>query len=200
MLVVQSHSSACPEHTRYLQRRQLRSCQAAGTVGPRTSCHLACEPGTASTTPLGGAPPKTPCTSKQLLWSKATQPPRGSSAQNPAAAWLWLHGDTAGGTKAGGWHSLMGVTASQVAQPHGWHSLTGDTRTRAGLTKAQCLEMHLPGVLARKGRWILPHAWSPARAREHGDAPLCPLSATARHQLCPALRTLQDGTWPSQPH
>lgn len=45
MLVVQSHSSACPEHTRYLQRSQLRSCQGAGPVGPTSPCHLACERG-----------------------------------------------------------------------------------------------------------------------------------------------------------
>lgn len=43
MLVVQSHSSACPEHTRYLQGSQLRSFQGAGPVGPTSPCHLACE-------------------------------------------------------------------------------------------------------------------------------------------------------------
>lgn len=46
--------------------------------------------------------------------------------------------------------------------------------------------MHLPGVLVRKGRWIPPHASSPACAREHGDTPLCPSSVP------PALPCPQD--------
>lgn len=45
MLVVQSHSSAWPEHTRYLQRSQPRSCQGAGPVVSMSPCHLACELG-----------------------------------------------------------------------------------------------------------------------------------------------------------
>lgn len=133
MLVVQSHSSACPEHTRYLQRSQLRSCQAAGTVGPGSPCHLPCEPGAASTTPLGGAPPKTPCTSKQLLWSKARAnpaPPRQLSSEPSSSLVLaaWGHSQRDKGwwvAQPHGRHSLMGVTASRVAQPHGWHRHLG---------------------------------------------------------------------------
>lgn len=111
--------------------------------------------------PLVGHPPKTLYMSKQLLWCKARA--------NPAPL-RWLSSEPSSSLVLAAWG----------------HSHTGGTSTWAGPTSVQYLEMHLPGVLARKGRWIPPHAWSPACAREHGDTPLCPSSVP------PALPCPQD--------
>lgn len=100
MLVIQSHSSACPVHTRYLQGSQMRAVGSRDsrlqvplspclqTQGCQHSSPLWASLGTASKLPVY-------LNNSSGVRQQLYQALGNSSAQNPGAPWFELQGDEA---------------------------------------------------------------------------------------------------------